>query len=135
MIIKNQVLSIVSSLSIKKIQSELWTNKQPSVKWHVSWAIQNGKWTRLSGNTITETKSFDRSEKFARWKNPLNSCALKTCQNFHLKWVLFCNIKNRYLIKLQKLTKMIITITKKVDADFVSIKIYTLYRAGITQNN
>ena len=30
---------------------------------------------------------------------------------------------------------MIITITKKVDADFISIKIYTLYRVGITQNN
>ena len=81
MIIKNQVLSIVLSLSIEKIQSELWTNKQPSVKWHVSWAIQNGKWTRLSGNTITETKSSDRSEKFAWWKNPLNSCALVCFEN------------------------------------------------------
>ena len=43
MIGKNQVWSTVSSLSVKKVQNELWTNKQLSLKWQVSWAIQNGK--------------------------------------------------------------------------------------------
>ena len=33
---------VVSSLSVKKIQGELWTNKQPSLRWHVPCAIQNG---------------------------------------------------------------------------------------------
>ena len=43
MIITNQVLQIISSLSVKKIQTELWTNKPLSLKWHVSYAIQNRK--------------------------------------------------------------------------------------------
>ena len=42
MIVKSQVKSKVSSLSVKKIQSELGTNKQPSLKVGVSCVIQNG---------------------------------------------------------------------------------------------
>ena len=71
MIITNQVLQIKSSLSVKTIETELWTNNPPSLKGRLSCAAQNGKKllhnnsatfdakktkeilrTRLSGNTI-----------------------------------------------------------------------------------
>ena len=71
MIIKSQVLSEVSSLSVKKLQG-------------VPCVIQNGNklrnsnsvtsdakktketlMTRLSGNTVTETKTLVKLEKFA----------------------------------------------------------------------
>ena len=65
MIIKNQVLLIVSSLSVKKFKVNFGQIKQPSLRWRVPCSIQNGNnlrhsfdvkkaketlTTRLSGN-------------------------------------------------------------------------------------
>ena len=63
MIITIQVLSIVSSLSVKNIQSELWTNKQPSLKWRVSCVFQNGDKLRHSSSI-----SFDVKTRKKRWE-------------------------------------------------------------------
>ena len=57
MIMTNQTLWIDSSLSVKKIQSQLWTNKQPSQKWRAVCATQN--WNKLRhSNSVT----FDAKE-------------------------------------------------------------------------
>ena len=77
------------SLSGTKVQGELWTNKQPSLRWRVSCTIQDRNNLRhsnsvlcdakkvketlttiLSRNTATETKTFVKLKKFAWWKHP-----------------------------------------------------------------
>ena len=64
---------MVLSLFDRKIQHELWTIK-PVLRWYVLCAIQNRKNCHFpckcsSGNTVMETKTFVRLEKFA-WQNP-----------------------------------------------------------------
>ena len=62
MILKNKkkVLSIVSSLFVKKVQSELWANNQPSLSWRVPCAIQKGNKLRHS---ISATFDAEESER------------------------------------------------------------------------
>ena len=87
MIIKNQVCQDYQVFS--SFQKKFKMNFE-QVKWRVSCAIQNGNklchsnfvtfdakkaketlWTRLSGNTITETKIFDRLENLPGEEPPL----------------------------------------------------------------
>ena len=56
MIVKSQVWSKVSSLFVKKVQSELGTNKQPSLKVHVSCVIQNRKKLCNSNSATLDAK-------------------------------------------------------------------------------
>ena len=59
----DKVLQIISNLSVKKIQTELWTNKPLSLKWHVLWAIQNGK-KLFPRNSVT----FDSKKRKKLWE-------------------------------------------------------------------
>ena len=63
MIITDKVLQITSSLSVKKVQTELWTNKPLSIKWHVSCAIQNRKKV-FARNSVT----FDAKNRKKLWE-------------------------------------------------------------------
>ena len=63
MIITDKVLQIISGLSVKKVQTELWTNKPLSLKWHVSRAIQNRK-KLFARNSVT----FDAKNRKKLWE-------------------------------------------------------------------
>ena len=80
MIIMNQVLSIISSFSVKIIWSELCINKQPLLKWHVSCAIKKG-------NKKTKQKTKQKNPNCeVEWKhNYLNEII---SQGFSLLWKL-----------------------------------------------
>ena len=100
-------MSVGWCLSIGKIREKLQTNQQPSLKQYVKCAIQNenqqnhhrpnGSFTfhakkvkealrtRLSGNKITWTETFVRSEKFAKWKTTLNQGTLACHENLPIK--------------------------------------------------
>ena len=67
MIGKNQVWSTVSSLSVKKVQNELWTNKQLSLKWQVSWAIQNGEKFCHSNLSLSMSKTEKNPKDEVEW--------------------------------------------------------------------
>ena len=53
----DKVLQIISSLSVKKVQTELWTNKPLSLKWHVSRTIQTRKKLFARNSVIFDAKN------------------------------------------------------------------------------
>ena len=105
MIMTNQFLSIVSSFFVKKVQSQLWTNKKPSIPCRALCVIQNCNKllhsnsvtfdakkakntfkTRLSGSTINRKRllnprSYHKSERFTWWKTTLTPRALAYTEN------------------------------------------------------